>query len=68
MPSNQIVEPQRTPRRFNECPICRGQSRWRNGVHRDHEMICPKCHHTFDPHDQWALDEAERLRFNTFKE
>jgi hypothetical protein len=56
------------PRKFFECPKCRGKCVWRHGVHFDHEVRCVKGCGAFDPHELWEREEAERLKFNSSQE
>ncbi len=57
-----------TPRKYNECPECLSKCHWRTGQGFDHEMICYKCYNTFDPDEEWAKQEEERLYYNTHED
>lgn len=57
-----------SPRQFDQCPLCRGNSVWWLQLHYIHLMRCQTCSHSFNPREQWEQDEVERLAMNTMKE
>lgn len=56
------------PRKYSQCPKCGAPCHWRWGVHFDHEMICSKCSHVFDPDEQWQQEQAERRNYDSTRE
>lgn len=49
---------------YRQCPKCGNiHTHWRSGVHFDHERICSRCDHDWDPDEEYQKYlQAERKR------
>lgn len=41
------------------CPKCEGKGQWRRGVGFEHEMICMKCHVTWEPDEVHKINQTK---------